>query len=332
MTRLAWESEKAGEETRTLDIQLGNSGAIPSSLTTHLYSGEQTDAATGLQYLRARYYDPSSGRFNRLDPFVGNQSDPLSLHKYLYTHGNPVNGIDQSGLFTLGELLKVAAIGAIIATAGLVTYNEIGKTNYNVSPNPPAQKSVGIDVALGGKESFSHWLEGVNMDDLARQLQAAGHKVTLVRDPDENQFIGLLNNNDIVFTFSHGSNPNVLDKNNQPLMGLGHAGTSQHPDDSVLGLSGVSAGSAWITANEVDGNVANMNIEMVVAGCQVEHNDRWFRALPRGSVVTAPSVSINAAGTQTMIRYLVDRANGATARAAFQSVNAQNPGQYRQYP
>jgi RHS repeat-associated protein len=65
--------------------------------TSLLYSGEQTDK-TGLQYLRARYYDPRSGRFNRLDPFAGNTSDPQSLHKYLYAHGEPVNGIDPSGM------------------------------------------------------------------------------------------------------------------------------------------------------------------------------------------------------------------------------------------
>ena len=91
----------------------GNSGAIPNSLTTHLYSGEQTDAATGLQYLRARYYDPASGRFNRLDPFAGNQNDPLSLHKYLYTHGNPVMGIDPTGLFTVTELLTSATTNVV---------------------------------------------------------------------------------------------------------------------------------------------------------------------------------------------------------------------------
>jgi len=53
-------------------------------LTTLLYTGEQFNATTGLYYLRARYYDPGTGRFNRLDPFAGSTSDPVSLHKYLY--------------------------------------------------------------------------------------------------------------------------------------------------------------------------------------------------------------------------------------------------------
>jgi RHS repeat-associated protein len=77
-----------------------------------LYSGEQFDAKIGQQYLRQRYYDPSTGRFNRLDPFFGNLNDPLSLHKYLYTHGDPVNGIDPSGLmFGVGNVMGPLSIG-----------------------------------------------------------------------------------------------------------------------------------------------------------------------------------------------------------------------------
>ncbi len=51
-----------------------------------------------MQYLRARYYNPASGSFNRLDPFAGNMQDPQSLHKYLYVHGDPIQGIDPTGL------------------------------------------------------------------------------------------------------------------------------------------------------------------------------------------------------------------------------------------
>jgi len=71
-----------------------------AALTSYLYSGEQFDTRVQMQYLRARYYDPNTGRFNQLDPFAGNNHDPQSLHKYLYVHGDPVNGIDPSGWFT----------------------------------------------------------------------------------------------------------------------------------------------------------------------------------------------------------------------------------------
>jgi RHS repeat-associated protein len=79
---------------------LTGSGLATSStaLTSLLYSGERRDKATGLDYLRARYYDPRTGRFPTLDPFGGNTNDPQSLHKYLYAHANPVSYVDPSGL------------------------------------------------------------------------------------------------------------------------------------------------------------------------------------------------------------------------------------------
>lgn len=44
-------------------------------------------------------YNPTTGRFNRLDEFAGNFREPQSLHKYAYVHGDPVNGADPTGWF-----------------------------------------------------------------------------------------------------------------------------------------------------------------------------------------------------------------------------------------
>ena len=60
-------------------------------------SGEQYDQDLGLYYLRARYYNPNTGRFMSRDPEDGVPADPQSLHKYLYAGGDPVNGIDPTG-------------------------------------------------------------------------------------------------------------------------------------------------------------------------------------------------------------------------------------------
>jgi RHS repeat-associated protein len=61
------------------------------------FTGQQTDDVTGLLYLRARYYDPSIGRFITKDPFVGTEDNPQSLHRYAYAQNNPVNLTDPSG-------------------------------------------------------------------------------------------------------------------------------------------------------------------------------------------------------------------------------------------
>lgn len=60
-------------------------------------SGEQYDSDLGLYYLRARYYNPATGRFMSRDPYDGITILPISLHKYLYASGDPANRIDPRG-------------------------------------------------------------------------------------------------------------------------------------------------------------------------------------------------------------------------------------------
>ncbi len=62
-----------------------------------LYSGELWDDTTQLQYLRARWYDPSTGRFINEDTYEGKQADPLSLNLYTYVSNNPVRYVDPTG-------------------------------------------------------------------------------------------------------------------------------------------------------------------------------------------------------------------------------------------
>ncbi|MDA8221003.1 MAG: hypothetical protein M0Z35_04620 [Desulfitobacterium hafniense] len=61
------------------------------------YNGEAHDIDSGLQFLRARYYDPSMGRFQTRDSYLGEIMSPLSLNRYVYTANNPVMYSDPSG-------------------------------------------------------------------------------------------------------------------------------------------------------------------------------------------------------------------------------------------
>ena len=89
-------------------LSLGSSSLTSNTLplTTYLYSGEAFDFRIGQQYLRARWYDARTGRFDRLDPFAGNSQDPQSFHKYGYVHGDPIQGIDPTGQF-LGLVIGI---------------------------------------------------------------------------------------------------------------------------------------------------------------------------------------------------------------------------------
>jgi RHS repeat-associated protein len=69
-------------------------GTTPNN---YLYRGEQFDSDLGLYYLRARYYNPATGRFMSRDPEDGKPNDPTSLHRYLYAGGDPADFIDPTG-------------------------------------------------------------------------------------------------------------------------------------------------------------------------------------------------------------------------------------------
>jgi RHS repeat-associated protein len=88
--------------------------AAAQAATSLLYSGESFDAHIGMQYLRRRWYDPATGRFNTLDSFFGNLQDPQSLHKYAYTHANPINSSDPVGLSSESEITVTMAIQATL--------------------------------------------------------------------------------------------------------------------------------------------------------------------------------------------------------------------------
>lgn len=68
-------------------------------------------------------------RFNRVDPFFGNLRDPLSLHKYVYGQGDPVDSVDPSGQFSLAGAL--ATIGVI--SIGIATYLPAIRGAYNAA-------------------------------------------------------------------------------------------------------------------------------------------------------------------------------------------------------
>jgi RHS repeat-associated protein len=95
--------------------------SVGTTQNSYLYTGEQFDKNLGQYYLRDRYYSQSVGRFTRSDSYQGNINDPLSLNKYLYTHGNPINGVDPSGQFLLELNTNMYVIG-ILSTLSAVTY------------------------------------------------------------------------------------------------------------------------------------------------------------------------------------------------------------------
>jgi len=120
----------------------GNPSRANPSATPLLYTGEQFDNDAQQYYLRARYYDTSTGRFNRMDTYPGSPQDPQSLHKYLYANCNPINAIDPSGQCSLVEFVTTHAIHITLGYIGLnllynigshITADLISKNHYEPS-------------------------------------------------------------------------------------------------------------------------------------------------------------------------------------------------------
>ncbi len=61
------------------------------------FAGQAFDAVPSLYYMRARYYDPSVGRFISRDLFAGSVYIPSSHNRYLFRGDDPTTLVDKSG-------------------------------------------------------------------------------------------------------------------------------------------------------------------------------------------------------------------------------------------
>lgn len=154
--------------------------------TGYVYSGQQWDFDLGQYYLRARTYNPATGRFWTSDgEGYGNNEDPLSLHKYLYAEDDSVNNIDPSG-HGLGDLMAsmyvsvslaamnmqvtVAAMGGVASTAAILdlSYNE----NLNSGESPGLTTAMaGLNVASFGGGEFLEFPAWARLSQLKQWIQ-----------------------------------------------------------------------------------------------------------------------------------------------------------------
>ncbi|HUS26082.1 MAG TPA: glycosyl hydrolase family 18 protein [Nevskiaceae bacterium] len=68
-----------------------------TTTSNYTFQAEQKDAESSLTYLRARYYDPTIGRFTAQDPYAGTLDNPQTQNGYNYAINDPINLSDPSG-------------------------------------------------------------------------------------------------------------------------------------------------------------------------------------------------------------------------------------------
>jgi RHS repeat-associated protein len=81
---------------RTYDPYGVVTAATGPSASGYGFTGEYQSA--DLVYLRARHYAPGMGRFLTRDTWPGQANRPLSLNRWGYVEGNPVNLTDETGM------------------------------------------------------------------------------------------------------------------------------------------------------------------------------------------------------------------------------------------
>jgi RHS repeat-associated protein len=79
------------------DHQVDTDSGRASLMQLFGFDGERLDPRTGLVHLRARWYQPGSGRMLGRDPFAGSARRPVSQHAYQFAFNNPLRYGDPSG-------------------------------------------------------------------------------------------------------------------------------------------------------------------------------------------------------------------------------------------
>ena len=136
----------AGATTDSYEYDaFGNSFTVTGTTpNNYLYRGEQYDPDMGLYYLRARYYNPLTGRFMSRDPEDGVPTDPKTLHKYVYAGGDPVDAKDTTGK----DFVEVASVDMNLGVRDAAAVEAVGAA-VACSLNQDAELLKGLYTNLG---------------------------------------------------------------------------------------------------------------------------------------------------------------------------------------
>lgn len=141
--------------------QSGTSG------TVYGFTGEQEDSATGLLYLRARYYNSTTYQFQTRDSHPGYTTLPPSQNGYSYAHSNPVKYTDPSGHCIVGYSGEVRMSEYPYGTSGICRNTEHwiieghkAMEEYHASLPPPTTFGLPKPDAVGVYSSI-HGAEGI---------------------------------------------------------------------------------------------------------------------------------------------------------------------------
>jgi RHS repeat-associated protein len=132
------------------------------------FTGQALDPGTGLYYLRARYYDPSVGRFAAKDPFGGFAARPLSQNKFIYTINRPTSASDPTGLCSC-ETSGPSILNQLVSTTSPMN---------TTSTVPPTASELALNQPSANTLPSPSDVVGAVVDELPALVPAVGELVT----------------------------------------------------------------------------------------------------------------------------------------------------------
>ena len=162
------------DDSRLRTVATSNT-STNSTPNTVLFNGQQQDE-TGLYYLRARTYDPKTGRFLSHDPELGKSKEPTSLHRYVYASNDPVNRIDPSGRSdgSITSSLNTLSVATVLAG---VTYVAMKPALDNLIPpysTYPSNLTLPVYTNTDSGASRLPDLTGKTREQAEKELEDAG--------------------------------------------------------------------------------------------------------------------------------------------------------------
>jgi len=200
----SWVTSYFGKDAQSVRFLMDESGNITDSWTWDAYGnllgrtgtttcnlgydGEYMEPETGLVYLRARWYDPSTGRFLQMDGHEGEKQNSNSLHKYFGFGADPINNSDPSGYVTvlgrfkgiIDDLLGLGHAWMLYTGTQVIWYSgQVGDQSERIDSFYATSGSLGHQNSSVEEQKFRDYKK-----DIGGPIPAGNYAINLVPGPD----------------------------------------------------------------------------------------------------------------------------------------------------
>ena len=196
------------------------------------FTGHMEDGATGLTYMKARYYDPVAMRFISPDPVNVDLSTGGNFNRYWYANNNPYTYVDPDGRYA-DAILEAASI-AMGATSAIenASQGNYGAAAVDVAgvivdsvlvavPIAPGVVGAGIQAARQADNAIDAGRAANSVDDAGRTVSKIedatrpGSVPNIQTDVSKTEFESNLVNNGFSQSTSKDGKVNVFIKEDQ---------------------------------------------------------------------------------------------------------------------